>query len=228
MRDEGKPVTGHRSPVTDHETTIILVRHGETPWNRERRMQGHIDTALSEAGRAQAAALARRLAAHAFDAIYSSDLRRAWDTARAIGERTGHEIVPDPRLRERAFGIFEGLTYEDIEAMYPEEFVRFESRDPDYVIPGGESARQFRARCLTCLGEIGARHAGGKAVVITHGLVLDAVYRLARSLAHDVPRGVPLLNASLNVFAYRGGGWRLESWGDIAHLEPVTSDRTTA
>lgn len=207
------------------ETTIIIVRHGETPWNRERRMQGHVDTALSEAGREQALALARRLAGREFDALYSSDLRRAWETARLIAEQTGHVIVAEPRLRERRFGIFEGLTYEDMEALYPEEFARFESRDFDYAMPGGESAREFQARCLSCLAGIGERHAGGSVVVITHGLVLDAAYRAARALAHDVPRGAPLLNASLNEFVYSASAWRLESWGDITHLEPVTGDQ---
>lgn len=210
------------------ETTIILVRHGETAWNRERRMQGHTDTPLSATGRAQAAALARRLSASAFAALYSSDLQRARDTATAIARHTGHDVVSDPRLRERRFGIFEGLTYEEISARHPAEFARFQSRDPDYVIPGGESACEFWRRSLACLVEIAGRHAGGEVAVITHGLVLDALYRAAHELAHDAPRPVPLLNASLNVFAYGGGRWRLESWGDIGHLEPVTSDRTRA
>lgn len=206
------------------ETTLILVRHGETPWNRERRMQGHVDTALSEVGRAQASALGRRLAGLPFDALYSSDLRRAWDTACAISERTGHAVVAEPRLRERRFGIFEGLTYDEIAARHPEAFERFESRDLDYVIPGGESAREFHARCLACLIDIGEWHAGESVVLVTHGLVLDAAYRVACALAHDAPRGVPLLNGSLNVFRCRGGALRLESWGDVGHLEPVTRE----
>jgi len=221
MKDEGKPVTGHRRAVTGHETTIVLVRHGETAWNRERRMQGHTDTPLSATGRAQAAALARRLSDFALAALYSSDLQRAWDTAAAIAGRTGHDVVTDPRLRERRFGIFEGLTYEEIGARHPAEFARFQSRDPDYVIPGGESARHFWGRSLACLAEIAARHPGTEVAVVTHGLVLDALYRAAHALPHDAPRPAPLLNASLNVFAYRGGEWRMESWGDIAHLERV-------
>lgn len=205
-------------------TQIILIRHGETEWNRERRMQGHTDTPLTDAGLAQAEALGRRLAGSRFAALYSSDLSRAWHTAVVIAGRTGHEVIADPRLRERAFGIFEGLTAEEMEARHPEEFERFQSRDPDYVIPGGESAREFHSRCLACLADIAQRHSDGSVVVITHGLVLDAAYRAARALAFDAPRGVPLLNGSLNVFSYAGGAWRVESWGDVGHLEPVSRD----
>ena len=206
-------------------TQLILIRHGETPWNRERRMQGHVDTALSDTGRAQAAALASRLAATDFSGLYSSDLARARDTAHAIAELTGHAIVAERRLRERAFGIFEGLTYHEIADRYPEAFARFEARDPDYVVPGGESARAFWARCLGCLGEIGERHAGAAVVVVTHGLVLDAIYRAAHGLPHDQPRPVPLVNASINVFAYSAGTWQMESWGDVGHLDEALVTR---
>jgi 2,3-bisphosphoglycerate-dependent phosphoglycerate mutase len=206
------------------EARLLLVRHGETPWNRERRMQGHVNTALTGTGRAQAEALGRRLAGERLDAVYSSDLRRALETAHAIVACTGHEVVPEPRLRERRFGIFEGLTREDIAARHPREFERFESRDPDFEMQGGESARAFQARALTCLSGIGERHAGRTVLVITHGLVLDTVYRAACALPHDAPRGVPLLNASLNIFGYLGGRWRLECWGDVGHLEPVARD----
>ena len=202
-------------------TQIILIRHGETEWNRERRMQGHTDTPLTDAGLAQAEALGRRLAGSRFAALYSSDLSRAWHTAVVIAGRTGHEVIADPRLRERRFGIFEGLNHEEMSARYPEEFARFRSRDPDYAMPGGESARAFQSRCLECLCEIAQRHHGGEAVVVTHGLVLDTLYRAAHGMAHDAPRPVPLLNASLNVFGYVSGGWCLESWGDIEHLETM-------
>jgi len=200
------------------ETTLIVIRHGETAWNRERRMQGTTDTPLSDVGREQARALGRRLTGHAFAALYTSDLSRAWDTARAIAELTGREAVTDPRLQERRFGIFEGLTAEEIVARYPEEHARFASRDPDYAVPGGESARSFTERCIGCLAEIAGRHPGGEVVVVTHGLVLDSLYRAAHGLDHGARRPVPLINASVNVFGYGGGAWRLELWGDISHL----------
>jgi probable phosphoglycerate mutase len=200
------------------ETTLIVVRHGETAWNREKRMQGTTDTPLSEVGREQAQALGRRLAGGRFTALYTSDLSRARDTAHAIAEHTGRAAVADPRLRERRFGIFEGLTFEEIVARYPGEHARFASRDPDYAVPGGESARSFMERCIGCLAEIAGRHPGDEVVVVTHGLVLDSLYRAAHGLDHGERRPVPLINASLNVFAYDGAAWRLELWGDISHL----------
>lgn len=201
-----------------NETTLIVIRHGETAWNRERRMQGTTDTQLSDVGREQARALGRRLAGRAFAALYSSDLARARDTARVIAEHTGRAPVMDPRLQERRFGIFEGLTAEEIIARYPEEHSRFSSRDPDYAVPGGECARSFMERCIGCLAEIASRHRGDEVVVVTHGLVLDSLYRAAHGLDHGAQRPVPLINASLNVFGYDGAAWRLDRWGDISHL----------
>ena len=200
------------------ETTIIVIRHAETTWNRERRMQGTTDTMLSDVGRAQAEALARRLADESFSLVYSSDLSRARDTARAIARHSRRELRLDPRLRERRFGVFEGLTADEIRARYPEEYACFASRDPDYEVPDGESARGFMQRCLTCLVEIAERHEGEEILVVTHGLVLDALYREAHGLDHGEPRPVPLINASVNVFGYNAGTWRMLSWGDVTHL----------
>jgi probable phosphoglycerate mutase len=206
-------------------TRLTLIRHGETLWNRERRMQGQTDTVLSDIGRAQAAALGERFAGTALTALYSSDLVRAWDTAHAIAQRTGHDIIAEPKLRERRFGIFEGLTYTEMSERHPAEWQRFQSRDADYVIPGGECARGFHVRCLACLTEIAERHEGGEVAVVTHGLVLDALYRAAHGMTLETPRPVPLLNASLNEFGYAERVWRMRFWGDVAHLETVAVTR---
>jgi probable phosphoglycerate mutase len=207
-----------RSPA--RETALIVVRHGETLWNREKRMQGTTDTPLSEVGQAQARALGRRLAGHDFAALYASDLCRAQETASIIAEHTGRKLVTDARLRERCFGIFEGLTAGEIERQFPQEHARFVSRDPDYEVPGGECARRFAERCLGCLSEIARRHCGEEIVVVTHGLVLDSLYRVAEGLGHGEPRPVPLINASLNFFGHGAGRWRLVLWGDVGHLAP--------
>lgn len=203
-----------------NQTTLIVVRHGETSWNREKRMQGTTDTQLSDVGRAQAQALGRRLKDHDFAALYSSDLSRALHTARAIADHTGREVVIDPRLRERCFGIFEGLTAAEIMSRYPDEHALFASRDPEYEVPGGECSRAFADRCLGGLADIAARHPGAEVVVVSHGLVLDTLYRVAHGLAHGAPRPVPLINASLNRFGYGKGAWRMELWGDVSHLAP--------
>lgn len=205
-------------------TQIVLVRHGETLWNRERRMQGQRDSPLSEIGVRQARLLGRRLRHAAFAALYSSDLGRAYQTARSIADETGHEIIEDARLRERRFGVFEGLTSAEIECSHPGEYARFRSRDPDYAMPGGESAAAFRDRCLGGLEEIARRHAGNAVVVVAHGLVLDMLYRAAHGIALDQPRAFPLLNASLNTFRYAPPDWLALAVGDIGHLsdEAVT------
>lgn len=212
------------------ETKLIVIRHAETTWNREKRMQGTTDTPLSDIGRIQAQALGRRLKAHGFSALYSSDLSRARDTALAIAEHSGRPLIVEPRLQERCFGIFEGLLAAEIMARHPDEYALFASRDPDYEVPGGESASGFWRRCLGCLAEIAGRHRGEEIVVVTHGLVLDALYRAAHNLAHGEPRPVPLINASVNLFGYGASAWSMTLWGDVTHLAPdeVTQYRGVA
>lgn len=202
-------------------TELILIRHGETEWNRERRMQGQTNTPLSDLGRAQAAAVGQRLANHPFAALYSSDLQRAWDTAAAIARASGRTIISQPRLRERTFGILEGMTNAEMAQRHPAEHARFELRDPDYTVPGGESPRQFFARSLACLEEIAAVHAGECVIVVTHGLVLDTLYRAAHNMPIEVKREAPLLNASLNTFERTAEGWTEKAWGDVEHLAEV-------
>lgn len=202
-------------------TQLILIRHGETVWNREHRMQGQHDSPLTEVGVRQAHLLGRRFKDEIFGALYSSDLGRAHQTAHSIAEATGSRIIVDRRLRERHFGVFEGLTGTEIEHNYPHEYLRFKSRDPAFVVTGGESARQFQVRCMDCLSELAVRHAGERIVVVTHGLVLDMMYRAAYLLALEQPRPVPLLNASLNIFRYSDERWHCDGWGDVAHLEEV-------
>ncbi len=203
-------------------THLILIRHGETLWNRERRMQGQRDSPLTDTGMHQARCLGRRLADLSFSVLYSSDLGRAYETARSVAGVTGHDIAAEPRLRERHFGVFEGLTTDEIASRFPAEYDCFKSRNPAYVIPGGESAQQFRDRCLAVLEDIAERHSGETVAVVTHGLVLDIAYREAHAIALGEPRLVPLLNASLNVFHYANRHWSCECWGDVSHLQGDT------
>ena len=199
-------------------TEIILIRHGETAWNRERRMQGQTDTPLSDIGRAQAEALGQRMTKHKFSALYSSDLSRAYQTAAAVARVSGREIRRDPALRERTFGIFEGLTYAEMAQRYPEEHARFLQRDADYAVPGGESPRQFYERGLACINGIADAHPDECVVVVTHGMVLDTLHRAARNMSLTEKRDAPLFNASLNTFRREGQAWIEVSWGDITHL----------
>ena len=199
-------------------TQVIIVRHGETEWNIANIRQGHLDSPLSEDGIAQAKALARRLMRERFSALYSSDLGRAMQTARIIAEATGHEIVSDPRLRERHLGIFQGLSSDEIKEKHPEEYKLHRSLGPDYVIPSGESVRQQVARNLAYLNEIAAKHLGETIVVITHGGVLSGLFRHTFSIPFEAPRRFEFTNAGLNVFVYEQGSWFLQTWGDLSHL----------
>jgi 2,3-bisphosphoglycerate-dependent phosphoglycerate mutase len=187
-------------------------------------MQGQQDSPLTPLGLEQARRLARRLKGVSFSALYSSDLGRAYETARCVAETTGHEIRCETGLRERHFGIFEGLTHREIEARHPEDYVLFARRDPHYAMAGGESASDFRGRCVGCLEAIAARHGGERVVVVTHGLVLDALYRTAMDMPLEVARGFPLLNCSINVFLHGEGSWTAHRVCDVDHLsdEDVT------
>jgi probable phosphoglycerate mutase len=204
---------------------ILLIRHGETEWNQQRRMQGQQDSPLTPLGLQQARQVARRLRALPHAALYTSDLGRAYQTARCIADATGLEAVSEPGLRERSFGIFEGLTNAEIEVRYPDLHASFEKRDPHFAMPGGESAAQFHERCLGTLESIAGRHAGETAVVVTHGLVLDALYRAACKMPLHVARGFPLLNCSISTFRYTAEGWLAIAVCDVQHLadEDVTS-----
>ncbi len=199
-------------------TKLILIRHGETLWNTERRMQGQLDSPLTERGVWQACRLGERLRGVAFAALYSSDLPRARLTAQRIAEVTGHAIIDDARLRERHFGLFEGLNRAEMEQHDAAIYTRFMSRDPQYAAPGGESPAGFFSRCRAVLEELAARHAGQTIVIVTHGLVLDAAYRAATGLALEAQRPVPLVNASLNWFECDDGRWSAGRWGDADHL----------
>jgi probable phosphoglycerate mutase len=206
------------------DTHLIAIRHGETEWNSQGRFQGHLNSVLNPGGLAQAEALGGRLAQERFDLLLSSDLGRARQTASAIAMRTGHEIVVEPRLRERNMGIFQGLTPDEVEARYPNDFARFRSRDPDYVIPDGESMRQLFERSVACFTELAERHAGLTLATVTHGGVLAMLYRHAKAMPLETPRDFPLHNTGVNRFRHRLGAWELQSWGEIGHLDLALDD----
>lgn len=205
------------------KTTLILIRHGETAWNAEQRMQGHTDIPLNDRGTAQAEALATRFARETIHAIYSSDLMRAFETARRISEVTGCPVVRDPRLRERHLGVLQGVLRHAALDTVGEVYARYRSSDPDYVIPAGESTRQFAARVLACVDDLSQRHPGETVVVVAHGGVLDQLYRHAVGLPISGPRAFTLLNTSVNHLHVDAGRWSLGEWGDVRHLEQALS-----
>lgn len=210
-------------------TSLLLIRHGETAWNAEHRIQGHLDIPLSATGIRQAASLGQRLAAETVTAIYSSELARAWLTAVPFAGRLGLDIVPDSRLRERSFGVFEGLTADEIAARHPEGFRLWRMRDPAWAMDEGESGQQLIDRVLSALHDIASRHHGETVAVVTHGGVLDVAYRAARGLSWDAPREHLMLNASINRLSAQGSPLALSilDWGDVAHLEQARDESLT-
>lgn len=200
-------------------TRFIVLRHGETQWNVEHRIQGHSDSPLTQAGRAQARALAERLAQDAFDLLVASDLGRALETARRIEQSSGRRAQPDARLRERNFGVGEGLTYDEIGERFPGAFSRMGEADADYAVPGGETRREFHDRIVDAFESLAREHPGRRIAVVTHGGVLAMLYRFIHDIAITAPRQVAIPNASFNLVACDDGRWRVEAWDDAAHLE---------
>lgn len=195
-------------------TRICLARHGETNWNLERRAQGQLNISLNVKGFAQAEALARELADEAFDHIYSSDLKRALQTAAPLASHRRLPIRQRAGLREKHDGAWQGLTIADIEKRHPEELALYRQRRLDFVIPGGESLEQFFARVAAELNDIAARHPGETLLVVAHAGVLDIAYRLATGLALGEKRDRPAVNGAPNWLAYESGVWSMESWAD--------------
>ncbi len=200
---------------------VCLIRHGETDWNAERRIQGHRDLPLNASGLAQAEALARGLADLTVEAIYSSDLLRARQTAQPLADSLGVALQTDPLLRERNFGCCEGKTIDEVMAGDALIARGLSARQPDFVLPGGESLLQHLARVETCFARLATRHGGQCVVVVSHGGVLDLVYRRARGVPIERARDFPLPNASVNWLTIRGECWQLESWGETGHLEGI-------
>lgn len=149
-------------------TTLYLVRHGRTDWNDEGRYQGQADPPLNAAGRRQARATAEALRDVPFDAIYSSDLRRAWETAQALAEVKGLPVHLDRRLREIDQGEWEGLLASEIEARYPELWKEWHSTPLKVRLPGGETLRELEARFVAALNDISAAYPEGAVAVFLH------------------------------------------------------------
>ena len=211
-----------------HATRIIAIRHGETAWNVEKRIQGHLDIPLNDTGLWQARQVARALAGEPLSAIYASDLQRANTTARAIAEATGAPLVPEPALRERSFGELEGRTFAEIEAELPEQARRWRQRDPHFAPEGGETLVQLRERIAATTHRLAAQHTGGLVVLVAHGGVLDVLYRLATGQELQAPRTWQLTNAAINRLLWTPEGLTLVGWADTQHLDTATRDETTA
>jgi probable phosphoglycerate mutase len=209
--------------VSDEVTRIVAIRHGQTAWNVDARIQGQLDVGLDETGRWQALRLAQALADERFDAVYSSDLGRAWQTAQVVAEAAGVALRADQGLRERGFGVFEGLTFAEIEQRFAPQAQRWRSRDVTFGPEGGETLARFVERAVDAVAAIAARHRGQHIAVVTHSGVLDALYRAASRIPIDAPRTWKIGNARINRLLHGEQGFMLVGWNDHLHLEASVS-----
>ncbi|KZV23099.1 phosphoglycerate mutase-like protein 4 [Dorcoceras hygrometricum] len=218
-RNESVENGGLVAGVGANYAEIVVIRHGETEWNADGRIQGHLDVDLNHAGRQQAIVVAERLSREPkISAVYSSDLKRASDTAQIIAQCCGVlEVTKDPNLRERHLGDLQGVVFSDIAKVRPEAHKAFVSNRKDQEIPGGgESLNQLYARCTSALQKIAQKHQGERVVVVSHGGAIRALYRRASPHGRSVGR---VMNTSLNVFHISDEDeWSIKSWGDVSHL----------
>lgn len=200
-------------------TRLVAVRHGETAWNVDTRIQGQLDIPLNDTGLWQAQRAGRALAEEPIAAVYASDLSRARQTAQEIARPLGLEVIADTGLRERGFGSFEGRTFAAIDAETPEDARRWRTRDPEFAPLGGESLLVFRDRVTRTVARLAAMHPGELVVMVAHGGVMDVLYRAATRQDLQAPRTWHLGNAAINRLLWTPEGLTLVGWGDVGHLE---------
>lgn len=209
-------------------TRILAVRHGETAWNRDTRIQGHTDIDLNDHGRWQAQRLALALREEPIAAFYASDLTRARETAQAVAQPHGAAVQTHVGLRERCFGRFEGHTWAELEAQHPQEATAWRQRVPDFAPPGGESLLQLQARVVAAVNELASRHPGEQVLMVAHGGVLDILYRAATRLELQAPRSWTMTNTAVNRLLWTPEGLSLVGWADTGHLQDGSLDENTA
>jgi broad specificity phosphatase PhoE len=196
---------------------LMLVRHGESEWNAQRRYQGQSDVPLSALGRRQVELIAEQLAGDKIDAIYASDLVRAWQTASAIAEKIGLEISPEPRLRELKFGILEGLTFDEAQAQYPQMIAAWLddfNRPPE----GAETIDLFNARVVSLLDELKQKHDEQTVLLVAHGGSLSEILRVALGLSREKRWYLEMGNASLSEILIAEDYVALKRLNDTCHL----------
>lgn len=209
-------------------TRILAIRHGETAWNVDTRIQGQLNIGLNDTGLWQAQQVGKALAEEPIVAIYSSDLDRAFTTAESIAQSNHslhqtsgqtYNVLPHTGLRERHFGHFEGMTWAEIEEQWPTDAKLWRSRDPHWAPQGGESLVVLNERITQCVRDIASQHLGEQIVLVAHGGVLDVLYRLATGQDPQAPRTWHLGNAAINRLLWTPEGLSLVGWGDVAHLQ---------
>ena len=202
-------------------TELVLIRHGETDMNRELRFQGHVNVGLNAIGHEQARRLAARMAGEKAHAVYASDLLRAQETVKPIAGELALPPVAEKGLREQHFGRVDGMRVEDIQREHPEAWAGWLRFDENFAMPEGESTRVFHARVLDAVQRLVAAHPNQTVVVVTHGGVLDMIWRTARSQGLSGPRQSDIPNAGLNRIRVADGTFDIVTWADTQHLQAL-------
>jgi probable phosphoglycerate mutase len=196
---------------------VHLIRHGQTNWNVEGRWQGTLPTQLNAEGLAQAAALASHMRSWPIQAIYTSDLPRAAQTAAALGRSLGVDPIPDQRWQEFHLGIFQGLTRDEIEARYPHEWYEFRRIYWDYVVPEGESRRMLQARAFAAWNDVIAPQNASEVAVVSHGGVIRMLL-LKLFADHPDVQNIHIENTSITTIERRDDDWHLIGAALVPHL----------
>lgn len=210
--------------MREQVTRVFLVRHGETEWNAGRTFQGQQDSRLTSRGLRQAAELADRLAGEGVEFIYSSDLGRAANTARVVGERLGLAVSLAPMLREIDCGLWTGLSYDEVAARWPEEFDNWRTRPHLHRMPGGESVAEVQQRGMAFLEEARRRHPGSTTCLVTHNTIVKTVLSgLQGQPLSQLWEGVHQVNCAVNLVEYRGNEPVIVEICSIFHLSELGS-----
>lgn len=208
-------------------TELIVIRHGETDSNREHRFQGQLDVPLNATGLLQAGRLAEALAAEPFDAAVVSDLQRARQTAAPLASRLGLEVRADASWREQSFGQIEGMRVKALHEQQPELFARWAQHEADFALPGGESVRRFHTRILAATARLAEAFPGQRVLLVTHGGVLDMLWRSAQGESLEGPRRCAIPNAGINRLRWVDGRLEILAWADDRHLAGLPQQPTT-
>jgi alpha-ribazole phosphatase len=196
---------------------LLLVRHGETKWNAQRRYQGQSDVPLSAFGRRQAELVAGRLAGKNIDAVYASDLKRAWETAQIVAEKNGLQVISEPRLRELKFGVLEGLTFDEAQEQYP-EMINAWLEDFNRPPEGGETIDVFNARVVSLLNDLKAKHDEQTVLLVAHGGPLSEILRVVLELSREKRWYLEMENTSLSEVLIAEDYVSLKRLNDTCHL----------
>jgi len=205
-----------------NNNVLILIRHGETLWNTQLRMQGSLDSDLTSKGESQINALGEWMKDVSFDYLYCSDTMRARKTAEAISKFSGHKLNLDKRLREKNLGIFEGLTSEEARERYPETFKNFKTAGVNFEIDQGESTQQLLDRSQQAIEEIRHRHPNKVVVVVTHGGVIRVLMKYVLGVPLEAPTQFLISNTGIFRLVWKDK-WIVAEMGAVPHLEKINN-----